>query len=189
MRTPLISFGAIAVAAVIAGCGSSNSSSKGGAAVTTPSTSAPSSGQAVSLATKKNATLGTILAAGTNDLTVYMFTRDTSGQSACSGQCATIWRPVAGSGKAIAGAKQSLIGSIKRSDGSTQATYAGHPLYLFTGDKDGSDATGEGLKTFGGEWFALTASGAKVNAGGASSASGSGTATTSGSGGGSSYYG
>ena len=43
-----------------------------------------------------------------------------------------------------------------------QVTYAGHPLYTFVGDKTAGATTGEGLDTFGGGWYAVAASGHKV---------------------------
>src|SRR4249919_1489069 len=63
---------------------------------------------------------------------LYLFEKDTHGRSTCSGVCASYWPPLLTNGKSIAikGAKQSLLGSIRRADGSRQASYAGHPLYF-----------------------------------------------------------
>ena len=97
--------------------------------------------------------------------TLYLFEKDTRAHSACSGLCVTYWPPVLTNGKAIAikGAKQSLIGSIARADGSRQVTYAGHPLYLFSGDTGRGQTNGEGLQDFGAGWYALTPSGKKID--------------------------
>jgi predicted lipoprotein with Yx(FWY)xxD motif len=51
------------------------------------------------------------------------------------------------------------LGTIKRSDGSTQATYNGHPLYTYVGDHTPGQATGNGLNVNGGVWHQVTASG------------------------------
>jgi hypothetical protein len=56
-------------------------------------------------------------------------------------------------------------------------SYAGHPLYSFVGDKRAGQTTGEGLSNFGADWYALAASGQKVeqsqrSGGGSSSAGG-----------------
>ena len=79
-----------------------------------------------------------------------------------------------------------------RSDGTQQATYNGHPLYTFVGDKQPGDTNGEGLNAFGGGWFVLDTAGNQVtgpasamggatgNSGGSSSAARSG-GTSSGS--------
>jgi len=96
--------------------------------------------------------------------TLYLFEKDTTARSACSGTCAVYWPPLLTSARAVAikGAKQSLLGSIRRADGTRQVTYAGHPLYLFSGDSRRGDTNGEGLNDFGASWYALKASGTKV---------------------------
>jgi predicted lipoprotein with Yx(FWY)xxD motif len=95
-------------------------------------------------------------------LALYEFHKDKGKTSSCYGACAEAWPPLLTNGAllAAAGAKSSLLGTTKRKDGTTQVTYAGHPLYGFIGDKKAGDATGNGLTAFGAEWTALTASGA-----------------------------
>ena len=56
------------------------------------------------------------------------------------------------------------FGTIKRSDGSIQATYNGHPLYTFVKDTGPGTDTGNGVNAFGGLWHALTASGSAAPA-------------------------
>jgi len=108
--------------------------------------------------------LGQIIVNG-QDSTLYLFEKDTRAHSACSGLCADYWPPALTAGKAIAikGAKQSLIGSIARGDGTRQVTYAGHPLYLFSGDTRRGQTNGEGLQDFGAGWYVLSASGKKID--------------------------
>jgi len=105
--------------------------------------------------------LGTILVDGRSH-TLYLFEKDRNGKSSCSGGCAAEWPPLLTKGKpAVAvGAKAALLGTIKRSDGSTQVTYNKHPLYTFSGDngKRGSHE-GEGLNDFGGRWYVVAAKG------------------------------
>jgi predicted lipoprotein with Yx(FWY)xxD motif len=55
------------------------------------------------------------------------------------------------------------LGSIKRADGTTEATYAGHPLYTYAGDSKPGDTLGQGLDQFGAEWYALAPDGKKVD--------------------------
>jgi predicted lipoprotein with Yx(FWY)xxD motif len=109
--------------------------------------------------------LGTILAAGSKKLTVYMFEGDKSASSSCTGACASVWPPVTTSGAPTSSgaASSSDLGTITRSDGTTQVTYKGHPLYFFARDKDSGDAYGQGVKGFGADWYVLSPSGSKVD--------------------------
>jgi predicted lipoprotein with Yx(FWY)xxD motif len=96
--------------------------------------------------------------------TLYWFAIDTPTTSKCTGSCAIYWPPV--TGKAAAAAGKSLphaLGSITRSNGQVQATYDGHPLYTYVGDKAPGQVTGNGLKLSGGLWWAATPSGAKLS--------------------------
>ncbi|MGH3276913.1 MAG: COG4315 family predicted lipoprotein [Streptosporangiaceae bacterium] len=102
--------------------------------------------------------------------TLYWFVPDTPTRSACNGSCAQIWPPVKGpvtGGPGVTG----KLGTITRSDGSTQATYHGHPLYTYTADTAPGQNNGTGINTSGGVWHEMTASGnaapsAKSSAGG-----------------------
>ena len=62
---------------------------------------------------------------------------------------------------------------IKRSDGSVQATFDGHPLYAFVGDTAPGQAKGNGLNAAGGLWHEVTTSGTAA-AGSSSAGSGGG---------------
>ena len=97
--------------------------------------------------------------------TLYLFEKDRRGASACSGACLVYWPPLLTSGAPTAtkGARPSLLGSIRRADGTRQATYAGHPLYLFSGDARRGQTNGEGLKDFGAGWYVLMPSGKKID--------------------------
>jgi predicted lipoprotein with Yx(FWY)xxD motif len=107
--------------------------------------------------------LGRILVNGRGH-TLYLFGKDRSGKSACSGQCATFWSPLVANGKpqVAGGAKASLIGSVRRADGRRQVTYNHHPLYTFVKDKQKGQTKGEGLKVFGAKWYAVSPAGGKV---------------------------
>jgi predicted lipoprotein with Yx(FWY)xxD motif len=96
--------------------------------------------------------------------TLYLFGKDRSGKSACSGQCATFWPPLIANGKprVAGGAKASLVGTIKRADGRRQVTYNHHPLYTFVKDTKAGQAHGEGFSAFGAKWYAVSPAGAKV---------------------------
>jgi predicted lipoprotein with Yx(FWY)xxD motif len=108
--------------------------------------------------------LGKVLVNGSSQ-TLYLFEKDKNGKSACSGACATNWPPVLTKGKpkASTGVKSSLLGTTKRSDGTTQVTYNKHPLYRFKGDANKVGAAkGQELDAFGAEWYVVGANGKKV---------------------------
>ena len=97
--------------------------------------------------------------------TLYLFEKDKNGKSACSGACATNWPPLLTSGtpKAGAGARASKLGTTRRSDGTKQVTYGGHPVYRFVLDHNKPGSTkGEGVNAFGAEWYVLGANGKKI---------------------------
>ena len=147
-----------AAAAVLAACGSSGTSSAGGGSTSTGSPAAATAGSL------KTATIGgATLLTDAQGFAVYSFAPDTMTKSDCDGACAAAWPPVKGPVTAGAGLTGQL-GTIKRSDGSTQATYNGHPLYTFVKDTGPGTDTGNGLDAFGGLWHALTASGSAAPA-------------------------
>src|SRR6478735_10207557 len=100
--------------------------------------------------------------------TLYLFARDRNGKSSCSGSCAVYWPPLIASGKpkAIAGAKQSLLGTTRRADGRLQVTYRHHPLYRYAGDTKKGLTSGQGLDDFGGKWWVVSPAGSKIVTGG-----------------------
>ena len=145
----------LAATLLIAACGSSTSSGSN-----TSSAAAPASSAAVSSSALKTTTIGgaAVLTNG-KGFTLYWFAPDTSTKSNCNGSCATYWPPVKGPVTAGAGVTGKLA-TIKRSDGSVQATYNGHPLYTYVGDKAPGQAKGNGLNLSGGVWHEVTVSGA-----------------------------
>jgi len=153
--------GLAAAALVIAACGSS--ASPGSSGSTTP----PASGS-----TLKTMTIhGAVVLTNAKGLTLYSFAPDTSTVSKCNGSCAGVWPPVKGPATAGAGVTGKLA-TITRTDGSTQATYNGHPLYTYTGDSAPGQANGNGLNISGGVWHEVTASAGAAPAPSHSSSSG-----------------
>jgi predicted lipoprotein with Yx(FWY)xxD motif len=112
--------------------------------------------------TTKRDKLGTVLAAGSKQMTVYLFEADKNGKSNCMSACAAAWPPVIGKPHASSQARSAELGTITRPGGQLQVTYKGHPLYYFVKDKDASDAYGQGLKAFGADWYVLAPSGNKL---------------------------
>jgi predicted lipoprotein with Yx(FWY)xxD motif len=184
MKTPTTGLLAVlgASALLAAGCGSSSKTASSTTAAATPASNQQSSSTAsttasasgVSVTAKHDHKLGAILAAGPKKMTVYLFEADKGKASSCSGECASAWPPVTtdGSPAASGAAKSSQLGTIQRSDGTTQVTFAGHPLYYFVRDKDSGDAYGQGSKAFGAGWYVLSSSGKKVDDDGGDSGKG-----------------
>jgi predicted lipoprotein with Yx(FWY)xxD motif len=154
-----------AIALVAAGCGSSNKNKSSSASSTSaaPATTNKSEEGGPETIVAKKTSLGTILM-DEEGRAVYLFEKDKSTKSTCSGACAAAWPPVITSGapKAEKGAKASDLGTTKRSDGKTQVTYGGHPIYYYSGDSKPGQLNGEGSKAFGAEWYALSPAGKKV---------------------------
>src|SRR4051794_30476245 len=96
--------------------------------------------------------------------TLYLFERDSGAVSACAGPCAVNWPPLRVRGTPLvgSGAKPSAVGRAVRPDGISQLAYYGHPLYAFANDKKPGDTNGEGIKAFGGSWFAVSPAGGKA---------------------------
>lgn len=103
--------------------------------------------------------LGPVLVDG-RGRTLYLFEKDQNGVSACTTACAHYWPALTSHGtpRAAGGVLQSLL----RIGPAHQVLYAGHPLYTFVGDKRAGQTSGEGLTNFGAGWYALAASGRKV---------------------------
>ena len=145
----------LAIAAMVS-CGGSPASSTTSASPTAVTTTA-------TVAVANNSKFGMILVDGSGR-TLYVFQADTGTSSTCYGSCATYWPPLLteGAPKAGAGANASLLGTTKRTDGTTEVTYAGHPLYYVVTDHNPGDATGQAVNNFGALWNVVGPDGKKI---------------------------
>jgi len=109
----------------------------------------------------KTATIGGVtVLTNAKGFTLYWFAPDSPTRSACYGTCAGYWPPVTVTGAASAGpGVTGRLGTIKRSDGTTQVTYNGHPLYTYVGDTAPGQAFGNNLNLNGGLWHEVAVSG------------------------------
>jgi predicted lipoprotein with Yx(FWY)xxD motif len=117
--------------------------------------------------------LGTILTDG-RGFTLYAFEADQGTTSACSGACAAAWPPAATTSPSPhvgTGVTESLVGQTMRADGTSQLTYAGHPVYLFATDSGPGSTSGQGVQAFGARWDVLTATGQELTTGSSASTS------------------
>ena len=169
--------GVVAAAVALFGCGGGNDTTGGGAygGSSTSSTQtsagtgygssqktsgAATGGGAALVDVAQNPKLGPILV-DSKGFTLYDFHKDQGTKSSCYGACASVWPPLLSSGaaKAQGSAQQSMLGTTKRNDGTTQVTYAGHPLYTYQGDSAPGQANGNDFSQFGAQWYALMPSG------------------------------
>ncbi|MGZ6672408.1 MAG: COG4315 family predicted lipoprotein [Solirubrobacteraceae bacterium] len=130
----------LAVSAVLAACGGSDSGKS--------SSPASSAGSTV-LTSAKKAKVGSVIV-DAQGRTLYRFTAEAQGDPVCTGACVGTWPP------AVVTAASGLpnhVATVKRpDDGKLQLTYDGHPLYRYAGDRAKADANGEGV---GGQWYVV----------------------------------
>jgi predicted lipoprotein with Yx(FWY)xxD motif len=167
----LLALIAIAGAALVAaGCGDDDDSSDSAGATEPATTTAaqaaaePETQPEPSGTTVKTADsqFGPVLFDG-DDQAIYIFDKESSSTSECYGECAAAWPPVLTKGEpqAGAGAKQGLLGTTERDDGTTQVTYKGQPLYYYAHEEPGV-VTCHDVDEFGGLWLAIDAAGNSV---------------------------
>jgi predicted lipoprotein with Yx(FWY)xxD motif len=109
----------------------------------------------------RHTSLGSILVSGSGR-TLYEFTRDHGNKNSCAaiGGCSAVWPSLKASGHPTAGSgvKASLLSTTS----GNQVTYAGHPLYTYSGDNGPGKTSYVGARSFGGMWYAINASGGTV---------------------------
>lgn len=159
---------AAALAVGVAACGSDGGGEEPGAteeAPTAEETMSESEETTSDAAATDEATLmvadsglGQILVDG-EGMTVYLFTNDSPGVSTCEGDCLTAWPPVPGPLTGGEGVDEALLGTVTATDGSTQATYDGWPLYYWMQDAGPGDVTGQGVNDV---WFVVAPDGTAV---------------------------
>jgi predicted lipoprotein with Yx(FWY)xxD motif len=185
MRTTLMAVPLLGLAVLLSACGSGGANSYGAAASVAPAkpvaSVAPSVGAAGGAAIALADTgLGKVLTDG-KGMTLYAFKPDNAGDSTCYDNCAASWPPLLGDAASTVGSGlvAADLGTTTRKDGSTQVTFKGWPLYLFSGDKAAGDTNGQGLSD---KWYVVDATGAMVGAAAAPAASAPAASAAAGSG-------
>jgi predicted lipoprotein with Yx(FWY)xxD motif len=102
---------------------------------------------------------GRVIADGKGEA-FYLFDKEDSKKPECYGACAAVWPPVLTKGKPVAakGVNQKLLGTVKRSNGKLQVTYAGQPLYYYVDDSPGTILCHD-VEEFGGLWLVVKPNG------------------------------
>jgi predicted lipoprotein with Yx(FWY)xxD motif len=95
--------------------------------------------------------------------TLYLFTADGRGGSACNGACAQAWPPLYGSdtsrlGRGIVAARVTVV---RRRDGRRQLAYYGHPLYYYVGDRQPGQINCQDAEEYGGHWWLVKPDGSQ----------------------------
>jgi predicted lipoprotein with Yx(FWY)xxD motif len=151
MRRRLTRLLPLFVLVVVAGAGAAMAA----AAATTAATA--------TVKTTVNKAFGTVLV-GSNGHTLYRYTPDKKGgASTCKGKCLQYWPKLTvktgTKPTASGGASSSLLGTVRSSNGQSQVTYGGYPLYFFSGDKKAGQVNGQGeFKT----WYVVNTKGSLV---------------------------
>lgn len=164
----LLVAGAAALALALAAC---SSTAKGSSSSTKPGTM---------FSTAKVSGLGTVVV-DAQGRTVYVLTSGDHTNAPCtdSNGCTQVWPDLplpdgVSAAKAGTGIQPSLLGTMKLSDGETYPTYNGWLMYEYSGDSGPGQSNGQGIKSYGGTWYVLNASGDLVTTSAASSGSGGG---------------
>lgn len=150
---PWFLVGALALSA--AAC---SSSSKPAAPKASRSAAAARTSSPETVLASANGQYGSILV-DSQGMTLYRFTKDSAGTSACNGTCATTWPPLtvaSGTTPTSGAGVTGTLGTITRQDGSEQVTFNGSPLYTFSGDSAAGQTNGQGIENL---WFVVSADG------------------------------
>ncbi len=155
---------AVTAAAVLAAACGGNGHTKSAVAAAAPRPAATTSSAAATpeVATRSNGDLGAYLV-DSRGRTLYVYKVDKGTTSACYATCAANWPAFTTTGGAPRAAGQvdaAKLGTTSRTDGTTQVTYSGHPLYYFAGDSAVGDTKGEGVKDV---WYAVAPSGNAID--------------------------
>lgn len=107
--------------------------------------------------------LGAVLINGYGD-TLYAFTADEKHSVTCRGACRTMWHPLQLTPAMTLDSRPSidvaLIKFLLTPRYNRVVTFAGWPLYSYSGDKHPGTANGQGIEAYGGHWYAVTPAGA-----------------------------
>ena len=142
----------LAAAVFLAACGSSSYSTAKSSNAQPVAHTTSSSGTTLKTG---SSSLGTILV-DSRGMTLYHLSAEQNGKFICTtSACTGVWHPVTLSDGSTPSGSVSSLGTVKRPDGTTQATYKGEPLYTFAQDQQPGDTNGQGFKDVG-TWSAVT---------------------------------
>ena len=160
--------GALIFVLLVAACGAPQASTRESpsAAATAPAaTSSPTTAPAKAPTLTVSASRYGRIVVDASGRTLYLFDAETAGVPRCYGACAAAWPPLMTASDPVAAPDlaQSLVATATRSDGSTQVTYNGHPLYYWAGDHAPGEIGCQAAIEYGGGWYVLDAQGGKIS--------------------------
>ena len=164
MKTPYLVLSALAgLILLVTACSPQAMPATSAPATEPPATQPPAAVPVTGAATVslgENADLGSFLV-DDKDMTLYLFTKDSPNTTVCYDKCATAWPPLLTNGNPVAGegVDAALLGTTERTDGTTQVTYNGWPLYYWKDDAKAGDVLGQKV---GGVWFVLDRDGEPI---------------------------
>ena len=149
--------GALVASLLVAACGSSSNSNSN-----PPANNSSSGSPGLTIGTA-NGSIGTYLV-GASGRALYLWVADSSGKSACSGACASVWPPLTASSlpHVSGGVVSSELSLIARTGGAKQVAYKGHPLYYYASDTGAGMTSGQGSNSFGAKWWLVAPSGGQI---------------------------
>jgi len=172
------------LAAVLAACGDDNTTSSSDSNSTTTtagskSTTTAAGGSNAATVKFTSSDFGNILTDADGN-TLYVFMKDTGTTSVCEAGCVETWPPLTVTGTPTGdGVDAEDLATTTRTDGTTQVTFYGHPVYYYAPDSKPGDTMGQGV---GGIWFVVDKDGNPVKDAAASSGATSTTKAASASG-------
>jgi predicted lipoprotein with Yx(FWY)xxD motif len=122
---------------------------------------------------KKEQVKGTVITTGGSEFgemlfndkkqAIYIWEVEESEKAECYGDCAVAWPPVLTDDAPVAtgSVNNELLGTTKRTDGTTQVTYNGHPLYYYAHEKAG-EVKCHNISTHGGLWWVIQPNGVRA---------------------------
>ena len=165
-RTILYSITALVAAATLTACGGgSDEETPEPAGDATSAEESPAEEMTEEMSvdlTTADSELGMIVVDG-DGMTAYYFLNDTkdSGASACEGDCLTAWPPITTeSDTPTVEGVTGEVGTITATDGSTQITIDGRPVYTFAQDTAPGDVKGQGVNDV---WFVIAPDGSEID--------------------------
>ena len=146
---------------LLAACGDDGEPTPADSASTTAATTPPPSDEAPEPAKSGTKVVAAdsefgLMLFDDHDQAIYIFDVETTDEPECYDDCANAWPPVLTDGDPVAGSavNRSLLGTVERSDGTTQVTYGDHPLYFYAHEGPGEVKCHDVLLN-GGNWYVL----------------------------------
>ena len=157
--------GLVAAGLLLAACGGGAGYGSASSSSTSPETTQAAQGAVGQTVHTGKTDFGKVLV-DSNGKTLYAFAADSPGKSNCTGTCLQYWPAAKASGTVSHSSDVTAkLATIKRSDGTTQLTVNGWPVYTYAADSGPGQATGQGENLSGGRWWVVAPSGTQIKSG------------------------